>query len=314
MVVDERNFNNINNGQIAYMSCDKSEGSVSTDDMLNAVMARQPTSIVLYSKQGQCCWLDGKQLVYSSIYTMSAVDDSVSLNFTANEDQLTATIQGSSDIRPDSDNDDDTAPDRPDQAAQTSAAAMSAVYSITGLITLLFFGVLLLGVMRARRFPHLYGPRPAMGSEPRQSRARGIARAVLDTLPIIKFGEPRSSGDPERGLAALKLGSQTQTTLPTIREEEDGEEQMQQRAQEHQERLQKAQGKGLTGAAAPPLLLASEKAGVGGAGLPEDLGCSICTDDFLVGEDLRVLPCDHKFHPSCVDPWLINVSGTCPLW
>ncbi len=46
----------------------------------------------------------------------------------------------------------------------------------------------------------------------------------------------------------------------------------------------------------------------------ENLGCSICTDDFLVGEDVRVLPCSHKFHPACIDPWLINVSGTCPLW
>jgi hypothetical protein len=27
-----------------------------------------------------------------------------------------------------------------------------------------------------------------------------------------------------------------------------------------------------------------------------------------------VLPCDHKFHPPSIDPWLIGVSGTCPLW
>jgi hypothetical protein len=26
------------------------------------------------------------------------------------------------------------------------------------------------------------------------------------------------------------------------------------------------------------------------------------------------LPCKHQFHPACIDPWLINVSGTCPLW
>lgn len=42
-------------------------------------------------------------------------------------------------------------------------------------------------------------------------------------------------------------------------------------------------------------------------------GCTICTDEFEPGEDIRVLPCDHRFHPACVDPWLLNVSGTCPL-
>jgi len=46
---------------------------------------------------------------------------------------------------------------------------------------------------------------------------------------------------------------------------------------------------------------------------PDTLVCSICTEDFTKGEDVRVLPCNHKFHPACVDPWLLNVSGTCPL-
>ena len=27
------------------------------------------------------------------------------------------------------------------------------------------------------------------------------------------------------------------------------------------------------------------------------LACSVCTDDFTKGQDVRVLPCDHKFHP-----------------
>jgi hypothetical protein len=45
----------------------------------------------------------------------------------------------------------------------------------------------------------------------------------------------------------------------------------------------------------------------------DTLGCTICTEDFEKGQDIRVLPCDHKFHPECVDPWLLNVSGTCPL-
>ena len=45
-----------------------------------------------------------------------------------------------------------------------------------------------------------------------------------------------------------------------------------------------------------------------------NFSCPICTDDFIKGQDIRVLPCNHKFHPDCIDPWLLNVSGTCPLW
>ncbi|KAJ0108983.1 hypothetical protein J7T55_005531 [Diaporthe amygdali] len=33
--------------------------------------------------------------------------------------------------------------------------------------------------------------------------------------------------------------------------------------------------------------------------------CSICTEDFVDGDDIRRLPCDHIFHPRCIDPWLI---------
>lgn len=39
----------------------------------------------------------------------------------------------------------------------------------------------------------------------------------------------------------------------------------------------------------------------------------MCTEDFVRGDNARVLPCDHKFHPDCIDPWLLNVSSTCPM-
>jgi len=44
------------------------------------------------------------------------------------------------------------------------------------------------------------------------------------------------------------------------------------------------------------------------------LECSICLEDFVKNEEIRILPCNHKFHPACIDPWLLNVSGTCPIW
>lgn len=41
--------------------------------------------------------------------------------------------------------------------------------------------------------------------------------------------------------------------------------------------------------------------------------CSICLEDYESGATLRVLPCGHRFHTHCVDPWLIEQSRTCPL-
>ena len=44
-----------------------------------------------------------------------------------------------------------------------------------------------------------------------------------------------------------------------------------------------------------------------------DCECSICLDDYEVNDKLRVLPCGHCFHFSCIGRWLTERSATCPL-
>ncbi|XP_020112386.1 NEP1-interacting protein 1 [Ananas comosus] len=45
----------------------------------------------------------------------------------------------------------------------------------------------------------------------------------------------------------------------------------------------------------------------------ERIGCSVCLQDFQVGESVRRLPtCHHMFHLICIDGWLIR-HGSCPL-
>lgn len=46
----------------------------------------------------------------------------------------------------------------------------------------------------------------------------------------------------------------------------------------------------------------------------EPASCSICAEDFLDSENVRILPCGHIYHQRCIDSWLLNFSGTCPLW
>ncbi|XP_065055112.1 E3 ubiquitin-protein ligase znrf3-like [Rhopilema esculentum] len=40
--------------------------------------------------------------------------------------------------------------------------------------------------------------------------------------------------------------------------------------------------------------------------------CAICLEEFSEGQDIRIVPCRHEFHKSCVDPWLLS-NCTCPL-
>jgi hypothetical protein len=186
----------------------------------------------------------------------------------------------------------------------STAVAMIILYSITGVITALFLIIIITGAIRAHRHPDRYGPRDGLG-RPRQSRAKGIARAMLDSIPIVKFGE----NEPPKP---------TDIELASHHEEQRDENQG-----DHTAAADQTKTPGSTVAETAATQMRNLPEGIAPAenstssrkdgDTSQALGCSICTDDFERGQDIRVLPCDHKFHPECVDPWLLNVSGTCPL-
>lgn len=188
--------------------------------------------------------------------------------------------------------------------APTTAVAMSILYSITGIITLLFLIIIATGAVRAHRHPERYGPRTGFPGRPRQSRAKGLGRAILETLPIVKFGDPEpvkpGNHDIEMGGSAITTHTAQEVVATTGHTEEHSKSPASEPVVES----------GLGPAQAESLKSTEETA----APQEGELGCSICTEDFTTGEDVRVLPCNHKYHPACIDPWLLNVSGTCPLW
>lgn len=302
--VDPNNFNDINDsGIMVYLSCDSNtaDSNISPSFMLNTMMVKphKPKAIILYSAEGNCCTLEDNDNTYPFIWSFMSKEEAVSARtMTENVRSLSATITP--------DNTETGSHQPPSSGGNNSAVAMSILYSITGLITLLFLVIIATGAVRAHRHPERYGPRPGHGGRARQSRARGLARAVLDTLPIVKFGDPQPivKGDPEHELDSVAGDRQREST-------------------------EAPEGPGPTMAAKAPVNPVVSSVEVPKAATTETreepvrpdipigdehLGCSICTEDFTVGEDVRVLPCDHKFHPACIDPWLINVSGTCPLW
>jgi len=40
--------------------------------------------------------------------------------------------------------------------------------------------------------------------------------------------------------------------------------------------------------------------------------CGVCLDDANTDLTWRILPCGHRFHSQCVDPWLLRPEGACP--
>ncbi|KXJ96936.1 hypothetical protein Micbo1qcDRAFT_229724 [Microdochium bolleyi] len=319
--VNASNFETFNTTKtVALISCDQVatngtatngtnvdlNNSISPNTILNAVMARKPKAIVLYSLVDAGCTLTGDNLTYTSIWTMVVVDQARNaVAVTSAMDGYVATITAH-DLSADSGSGPGSGPP---PSGSNSGVAMSILYSITGLITALFLIIIITGAVRAHRNPERYGPRAGLNGRTRQSRAKGIARAMLETLPIVKFGDPKPTkpdpeieidtlpGDRQRAVVAGNEASSSHTRPSTDRNN----------GAQATTSPNEAVPEAATEPTAAPVATAGENSGSG------QVGCSICTEDFEVGEDVRVLPCDHNFHPGCIDPWLLKVSGTCPL-
>ena len=301
-LISPSNENNVSTSDISLINCDPNTASSNIDPTTVAVAAGNalPQGIILYSLTSNECNLTGN-LNYTTIYTMTRVQDSNALVDALNASPLHGAVASNSTspgTNPSTTND-------PGGPAPTTAVAMSILYSITGIITLLFLIIIATGAFRAHRHPERYGPRTGLAGRPRQSRAKGLARAMLETLPIVKFGDPEPVKPGSRDIeledgtrsehntadaVATPAATENEETTPAAPTATDLET-------------------GLGGAQAESVNTGLEPAKKEG-----DLGCSICTEDFTTGEDVRVLPCHHKYHPACIDPWLLNVSGTCPLW
>jgi hypothetical protein len=301
---------------ITYTSCDSEDypGNLGVSDVINKAVATNVSAMVFYSKRANFCNITGPVGAFTYFYSMTRASDSnIVYNYLApmskaqsnptmaiiltqnayETTQNTTSLYGALSAT---------------KGGKTTAIAMIALYAITGLITILFLIIIVTGAIRAHRHPDRYGPRNIIGRA-RQSRAKGLARAMLDTLPIIKFGDPLPAkhGDVEMTDATSFAAEEGRIVTPAVPTEQ-GQAAKNTTTAEH-DRATSAlstdgEGSGTRTDATIPIADNAEQ---------EGQMCSICTDEFNKGEDIRVLPCNHVFHPACVDPWLLDVSGTCPL-
>ncbi len=309
-MADSNSVGNLTTNDVAFISCDPNGSNIDASTVVGTAGDKSPKAIILYSLTSEECNLNGTY-PYGTIFSMvsransSDVMTKASLVQSMTNNTIAAFIGPNSTL---TGSQSGTTTSSVGGPAPTTAVAMSILYSITGIITLLFLVIIATGAIRAHRNPERYGPRNALAGRPRQSRAKGLARAMLETLPIVKFGDPEpikpGSRDIELedGNSVVHAGSEgiPEATPASHTTKEEGHK-------SPSDATMVAWGMGEAQAE-------SIRSGAENGTKEGELGCSICTDDFQTGEDVRVLPCNHKYHPACIDPWLLNVSGTCPLW
>ncbi|OJD33120.1 ring finger domain [Diplodia corticola] len=344
----------LNESNIAYIDCDPDayRGNLQASNVLNTAAERGAAAALFFSKSARSCNVTGASDNFPYLYSMVNATASQSLL----DDLIATTSQGGqvyfATIRSTADdssagNDtmsasDDAGSDQgsssnPLGPSPSTAVAMIILYSITGVITALFLVIIITGALRAHRHPERYGPGVVLNGGrggSRQTRVRGIARAMLDTLPVVKFGDNTNQQHPPKP-TDVEMGDTTaRNSAEDVQRTRDGQQQSETSGATGGAGMAAADGRS-SHEGAPHSATAgarngaeqqadSTEAGIAPAaagGSAENLasegdaytGCTICTEEFEPGQDVRLLPCNHKFHPECIDPWLLNVSGTCPL-
>ncbi|KAL9094675.1 MAG: hypothetical protein Q9165_002944 [Trypethelium subeluteriae] len=321
VATDPSQDNSIIGQDIAYLDCNPASypGNLDALQILQQVQKQGVSAVIFYTSSAATCnyTAGASPPLNSFIYAMTDQDKSASLYNELTQPGNNGFTPLTGIIARDSSNDtsNNNPGNQPLGPSPSTAVAMIILYSITGVITALFLIIIVTGAVRAHRHPERYGPRNAAG-RPRQTRVKGLARAMLETIPIVKFGERQPDKDADIEIAPV-AGEQTSRDQPTRTEATGDQSRPKASTGEHisadagqaTEGHQRS-GSEISAAAVPPANASTAQAS---GEDKEGLGCSICTEDFERGQDIRVLPCDHKFHPACIDPWLLNVSGTCPL-
>lgn len=165
---------------------------------------------------------------------------------------------------------------RSDEPNASADVVKIVLFSITGAIIAFFLTLVALGSLRVYRHPERYLP-PQITAQPKFSRAKGITLAILHTMPIVKFAQHGESSNRDVELPQVDhhQPKSFDSTVHSVHTNNDA-------------RLETTLAK-------------------------DEKICALCMDSFNVGQKVRLLRCDHYFHPDCIDPWLLNMSSTCPL-
>jgi hypothetical protein len=173
------------------------------------------------------------------------------------------------------------------QSVSANAAAnitpkSRTVVTISVLVGMLFLIVLIAWCMGWKRPPQ---PEPTIliyRQIIKEQRRTGVSKSFVDSIPLVQYktvlriAQLDNATDEE---ANISVGGQYEDNIST-------------------------KGKlNLQGFRSKQLLLTTG---------PDD--CPVCVETFAPSDEVRILSCGHIYHHRCIDPWLLRVSGTCPIW
>ncbi|KAJ7647312.1 hypothetical protein FB45DRAFT_893034 [Roridomyces roridus] len=179
---------------------------------------------------------------------------------------------------------------QPSHSSSRNGTTMIVLYACTAGVSALFVAIIVSGAIRAIRHPERYGRHAGDGENWGPTTARGLTRAILDTFPTIKFTRQERKDIEAQPKPALELvappsdpPTRATFSVPVVETQPE------------------------PGPSSPL-----------DDAIPDAIGretCPICILDFEEGDDLRVLPCEgsHRFHTTCVDRWLLELSTACPI-
>jgi hypothetical protein len=313
---------NIDTDWIAFIHCDD------IDTPENVISVKDSASAILLYPNSLKCGFRG---VSSAIITIPIFTtdqncyDDVSKVLLVNN-QVVAEIKGVLDNVPTKDNSPVSTSSSPgeNKVLATYQTAMIVLYAVSGVVLGLFFIVVVTNIIKNRL--NAPAPQTSQGQDPRPRR--GIARSVLESFPVFFFtmglkdedDDKNEKDDLEKGKAkelesdieletistdVMKSAPQAEETkdssnISTDNTSKTSNNNNDDNPQENNLDLPQnpsiahikdsSRSRSISTTSNPSATLTNNEVQDG------QLTCPICIDDFESGEELRLLPCQHRYH------------------
>jgi uncharacterized Zn finger protein (UPF0148 family) len=331
---------------IAFINCDSGPDFF----LPNALSAEKnnTSAVVLYPASSNPCSINDNQLQYNiNIPLFTATDPSC---YKGAQDILeNPNIQVSASIRfgppppPPSPPKSNSPSDN--KVLATYQTAMIVLYAVSGVVLGLFFIVVITNIIKNR----INAPVPSsnQSQDPNARPRRGIARSVLESFPVFFFTMGmKDEGDDKKDLETGKakelesdveletINSDVMKSAPQAEETKDKEissdipKNTDNTSETNDNNNTDNNSSTSSEESNPDLpknpLVANLKDSSHPTSIDSNhsannnvqdgqLTCPICLDDFESGEELRLLPCQHRYHTTCIDQWLLDISPLCPM-